>query len=642
MKKTGNGFRPWLFAVFVQTLVVSVPAVASAQVKVEASVDRNRLNQGDTLVLTVAVSSEQSVSVSEPRLPALKGFQLLQRWTGTEARSTFANGQFQTVRTQKFNYQLMTPEKGKWRIGPVDVVVNGNNHRTRVIDIEVVAGGAPPPVNNNMGQFPDPTFQDPFEDVDDLFNQLLGRQRRGTPGRPVPREAVPEGGELFSIHVEVDKKKVYEGEQITASWYLITQGQVRDIDTLKYPSLNGFWKEDIEIATHLNFQRDVINGIIYKKALLASYALFPIKAGNAEIDPYQAKITAFSPDNFGFGFGRPVTATKSSVKVPVTVMPLPEGKPESFTGAVGQFEVSAQVDQTQVKTNQPVSLKVRFEGRGNAKVIELPKLPIGAELEIYDTKKDAKYFKDGRSYKEFEILLIPRQQGQYTLPEMTFAFFDPAAGQYVERTTAPISLLVLPGESDGAIPSTPLAVGEEAKEKPAVKDETPQALLQWRSYSEARVTEHPALWGFIVTLMLGALTFKARRELGREKKKGLGRIVKDRFEKIHGLVKQGDWRAVGAETANTVYFVLGDVSGEGGANIELDKLLLRAPPSVRREFGPAIKTLMESFMILGFAPEGVVGALKEKENMKKLVKETEKVMMKVVKMRMGEEEEEKS
>ena len=81
--------------------------------------------------------------------------------------------------------------------------------------------------------------------------------------------------------MDVDKKRAYVGEQITANIYLYTRGQIRDIDTLKYPSLKGFWKEDLDLATRLNFESVEVSGVLYQRALLVSYALFPIKAGKA-------------------------------------------------------------------------------------------------------------------------------------------------------------------------------------------------------------------------------------------------------------------------------------------------------------------------------------------------------------------------
>ena len=82
----------------------------------------------------------------------------------------------------------------------------------------------------------------------------------------------------------------------------------------------------------------------------------------------------------------------------------------------------------------------------------------------------------------------------------------------------------------------------------------------------------------------GCLIWKARNELGwGQRKKDLMRTLSARLARVEVRAAAGDWRGVGTEMTNTVYFVLGAITGEGGANVELAKLLLKAPPSVRRE-----------------------------------------------------------
>src|SRR5262249_33397605 len=155
-------------------------------------------------------------------------------------------------------------------------------------------------------------------------------------------------------------------------------------------------------------------GIVYQKALLASYALFPIKEGTSTIDPYRAKCTVSVPA--AFGFSRPYVFTKASRPVPIQVLEIPTAnRPANFTGAVRKFTAQARTDQTTVVAHQPLSIKLRFEGRGNAKLIDLPALSLPPSFEIYDTKNDSKFFKDGTSYKEFELVLIPREAGDMTL-----------------------------------------------------------------------------------------------------------------------------------------------------------------------------------------------------------------------------------
>src|SRR5690606_24688742 len=152
-------------------------------------------------------------------------------------------------------------------------------------------------------------FTDPFDSFDEAFNQLLRRNQNRV-------RQLPMRGEDFFIGVQTDKDAVYVGEKLVVTYYLYTNGQVTDIDTLNYPVLDGFWKEDIEVATHLNFEPVDVNGDVYNRALLASYALFPLHDGILEMDTYQAKVGLI-------GRSGKVTNTRQSEPKKIFVQALP-------------------------------------------------------------------------------------------------------------------------------------------------------------------------------------------------------------------------------------------------------------------------------------------------------------------------------
>jgi hypothetical protein len=627
-----------LLAALMTLSTVFLPGLAWANTEVSATVDRNAMSPQDTLVFTINIDSGDEIDAGEPTLPNLTDFEVLNRWTSQEARAMFVTTpkgpQFKTVRSSKYNYMLQPRREGQLTIGAAEVVVDGKAFRTKPITVRVGQGlgggvaqprGAPP-----AGIVPPPGFGD--DEEDDLFSQLL---RRHMPPSGGSRTLPINPNEAFFVQVETDKTDVFVNEQVTVSWYLYTRGQIRDLDTLKYPALKGFWKEDIEIATHLNFTQEVVNGIPYKKALLASFALFPIKDGKSEIDSYTAKCSVITADDpFGaFGNSKVYTFTKSSQPVKINVRPLPsEGRPADFTGAVGDFQVSTRVDDRNIVAHQPFTFRVRFEGQGNAKLIEIPPFQVPDGMELYETQNDAKFFRTGTSYKEFQILLIPRRDGEFVLPPISASIFDPKQKKYVTKTTEPVRIRVNPGQAPTSDKSQSLSIeGESKKEKkPAVPFE-PRLDMEWRSGS--KVTSAQEVAGYALGFGLVGLTllWRARVEFGwGQKKKDLTRRLKARMKRVHQLIDKGDWRAVGVEMTNAVYFILGEISGEGGANVELEKLLLKAPPSVRRELAEPLQKQMEVFQILSFAPEAAVGKLKEPAELKRVVGEMEALIEKAV------------
>lgn len=612
---------------FLFTLLPLIFMPAFAQdgkgIEVTASVDRNQVGVGDVINLTVSVSAQDSVTVEEPGMVSIPGFELINSSTGVETRSSFTNGRFVTQQARTFNYMLAVMKAGQAQIPALTLQVDGKAYSTKPITIAV----SNQRTNPQAGQRSRPDPLAGLDDEEELFNQIL---QRNFPGM---RQAPGQGGppvnpnEAFFIQAEVDKSKAYVGEQVTVAFYLYTRGQIRDIDTLKYPDLKGFWKEELEMATRLNFEQSVINGIAYQRALLVSYALFPIKAGTAKIDPYKAKCTVLTPNNFGFG--RPYQFTKASREISVEVMDVPaEGRPANFTGAVGRFRLSAQFEPPTGVTNQPVTLRVRFEGQGNAKLIELPKLELPPSFELYDTKSQAKFLRDGSSFKEFEVLVIPREPGTFNIPALSVAVFDPESKKFTNVSAQPLNIAVTgSATTPGAAPTVTAAKPE--------KDVGPK--LPALATDMDRHTSDPFLLAIITAIIYSGvalfLTLTAWRKLRRKPKKvSLRLVLTRRLARIRELIAAKETRRVGVEMTNAAYAILGQISETGGANLALSLLLEKTPPSLRNELGGPIEKLLTQCEALSFAPESMIGDMSEKAKLEALAKEFEKVMGRAIEL----------
>ncbi len=631
MIKTGNIFLTKYF-VFVYFLLFSWIAFAGLQVT--ATVDRTEAGIGDSFTLVVSVQSSEEVDVSEPRVPNLDGFDLVNTWNSSSTSSKLVQGangmQFDTIRRQDFNYMLSPKKAGKISIPAFEVVVAGKPQFTKPIVMTIsTQGSGAAKVPRGRGQV-NPgggagNFFDDMDDAEEMFNQLL--QRRGMNVPNAQQRAPINPNEAFFIQVEVDKNEVFEGEQIVANWYLYTRGNLLSLDRLKFPDLKGFWKEIIEEVPALNFTQEVINGVPYRKALLASHALFPIKSGTAVIDEYKVKASAQLPTGpmGSFGFGQAYTYTRSSERVKIKVNPLPtEGKPGDFSGAVGQFDVNAFVEGEKFPAHQPLSLKVRFEGSGNAKLIELPPLNLPNTVELFDTKSESKFFKNGKSYKEFEVLIVPRQEGSLTIPKFSVSMFDPVTRKYVTKTTEPIQLTISPGQK-GAVQDQRM---ENAKNQ--VKVEKALALPVLIMKLDQPPIKMPLVtWVVVFLLVAGILVWHARKEFqfGLKQKSLKVELVK-RMKRMRALNDKKDWRAVATESTNLIYYILGHISSAGGMN--LDKILDSAPPSIRRELGEEIKKMVELFQVMSFAPEAAVGKYKEQKEIDSNLEKVQSVLEKAI------------
>ncbi len=617
-------------------MLLFIPIFLSAvafgeEAQVTAVVDRNQISVGDVIHLTISVKSSDSRQIEEPRLNGLDGFDLINTSSGVETRSSFINGRFLTEQSRHFTYMLAANKKGTLTIPPVTVNVDAKTYRTE--GIKVVVGDAPsgqPMARQRPQRLPNNPFDQLDQMEEEIFHQMLQRQfPQAVPGQPNVPQFNPD--EAFFIQAETDKTKVFVGEQVTTNFYLYTRGQIRDIDTLKYPDLKGFWKEDLEMATRLNFEQVVLNGLAYQRALLVSYALFPIKPGKSIIDPYKAKCTVISPSNFGFG--RPYQFTKASRPITIEVADVPvENRPSNYTGAVGNFRVTAQFEPTTGVANQPITLRVRFEGRGNAKLIELPKLELPPSFELYDQKSQAKYIKDGTSFKEFEVLIIPREPGVFQIPGISIGVFDPQAGKFSAASSNPLQI---------SVTGTALAQNQIAPQAPgtgAVKPSNPN-VPQLPSLATELGVNHlvsATTVGFTGLLYFGVFAFLGYQAWNgfrrKPKRASLGLILRNRLRHVHQLANNNEWRRVGVELTNAAYLILGQLSEQGVASQELKRLLEGTPPSLRNELAGPIEKLLAQCEALSFAPQDVLGDMTDKAKLDQLIADFQKVMSRAIEL----------
>ena len=258
----------------------------------------------------------------------------------------------------------------------------------------------------------------------------------------------------------INRSSIFQGEQIVVSYKLYSKINLADINLTMVPELNGFWKEEVEVNS--NGKIEIIDGVRHKVWDISRFILTPQKSGTLKIDPMAIDITIQvknkrSNDPFGDPFGffgsyQTIVEEVSSKSLTVNVKDLPPGAPANFTGAVGQFTLSSQVDKTSLEANQAVNYKLILSGNGNLHLIDNIPVSFPSNFEAYDPQKKDKTFttNNGIGGKiEFEHLLIPRFKGEYIIEEQTFNFFDPKKNKYQTISTSPITINVLKGQ-DGS------------------------------------------------------------------------------------------------------------------------------------------------------------------------------------------------
>ena len=278
------------------------------------------------------------------------------------------------------------------------------------------------------------------------------------------------------VRAIVDKTKPYKGEQVTVTYKLYTRLSIASqMGVNKLPQYQGFWAEELETTGNINFTTEIVGGKQFRVGVLKKVALFPTQTGSLEVTPFELAVPvqiqkqksgkSVWDDFFGDPFGRSEIYefnAKSNV-VKIDVQPLPDGQPESFKGAVGDFSFEAKLNNTTVKSNEPLTLNVNISGSGNIKLLDMPEINLPNGFEKYEPKINEQINRKGivSGSKSGEYLFVPRVVGTREIPPMEFSYFNPSQKKYFTLKSQQFTIDIKPGDK---LASTEMVGKEDIKE----------------------------------------------------------------------------------------------------------------------------------------------------------------------------------
>lgn len=396
-------------------------------ISIIANVDHNIVELGETINFSISVSGSVR-SISKPSLPDLSDFDVYS--SGTSSNISIVPGavSYQT----DYSYVLVPRKVGTFVIGSAKVKYKGKEYSTQPIQIKV----NPPSQSKQVV----PSIQD----------------REHQPSMPESENRD------FFIEQVVDNRKPYVGEQVTMVFRFYQGQNLYEQPTLEWPDYNGFWVEDLPPQKSYN---KYIDGRAYRVIEIRK-ALFPTVTGKLTIEP---TILTIPPDAFSFFFDSDPFSLFSSRrkrshtpkvlqtgKIVLDVKPLPdESKPLTFSGTVGEFNLTVSLDKDTVEVDQPVTLKAILSGTGNIKKlpgIDIPKLE---NFRLYDSGSNENISKSNYTVsgsKVFEWVLISTASGEYNLPEVSFSYFDLKYNKYKTLTKKPGRVYVKPSSIASVYP----------------------------------------------------------------------------------------------------------------------------------------------------------------------------------------------
>lgn len=369
-----------------------------SQIKFEAEVSKNNLGVNENL----RVDFKMNKDGDNFNPPSFDGFRVV-GGPNQSVSNSWING----VRsfTKTYSYFLTPIKKGKFTIGQASIEIDGDIYKTLPVQIQVseavqssLSPGSPSSVLN-----------------DDI-----------------------------ELNIEVSKTETYLNEPISVEFKLLFNPKINvtNLGEIDSPEFNNFWSQNIKIPRleikSISYKGQRYNYVTWKRALL-----FPQKSGNLELLPLTLDVTVDVPTNRRDFFGNVIytqTSKKvSSKKKNIKVKEFPsEGKPESFNGAVGKFEVSLFSSKSELKATESFQLELKVNGRGNLKLFSLPEIKVPSSLEKYDPefKEDIKSSISGMNGQiSNTYTIVPQFQGKYPIPAVEFSYFDPEAKKYVTIKT---------------------------------------------------------------------------------------------------------------------------------------------------------------------------------------------------------------
>lgn len=362
-------------------LLTLASVITYGQVNLTLDADKSEYGGKDIVNLTIVLELNGSDLVQQTgfQLPDLSKFNIIGSGSVT---NTVIDPATNTLITQKVSRIALEPKKkGKIKIGSVLVTVNNRIYKTEPFDVNI-------------------------RDIVD---------RRSL--------AANTSNDVY-LNMEIDDREVYQDQPTIA----VLRVYSRNMDNLRKVKNIHLPQQDNINVHPINFDKSEIDPSGYgnmPSQVLAMFMVFPNEAGYVEVPGVSASVSTYS------------NKTKIvSNKVKINVRKLPEGAPECFKNAVGNFNVNVyNASKEKPEAKKPLNVVVKVSGEGNLPDMELPKIAASPDYEIFPPKITSKV-SPGTAGMKGEILanyvIIPKKSGAISIKTEQFAFFNPENKEYVD------------------------------------------------------------------------------------------------------------------------------------------------------------------------------------------------------------------
>ncbi len=422
-----------------------VGATHAADTEVTAELSRAQGAVGIPVELQVKVNG--SVNAQVPQTVDVDGLLIAQRGKSTQVQMN----NFQMSTSVVFSYRVLPMRAGSFEIPAITVQVDGKELTTQPLALEVVAGagtGSPPTAR----AVPVPP---------------TGRQGNATP--PAGQAPTPDpNARLAYAELVIPRETVFVGEMVPVEirFYFNKSRSFRLLQDQPTFSGEGFTVEDLTAPQR---GEQVIGGTTYHVLSFQS-AITAVKSGELEIPgvtmPTVMEVPTEMPGGFdgffgqffgnsGFSDSEQLNVTSDPARLTVRRLPK-DGRPETFSGAIGDFTMTVDAEPKTAAPGDPVTMKVTIDGRGNFSAMGEPVLEGTDGWKLYPPtdRFEASDSVGFGGVKTYEFMVIAKTKQTQT-PEVAFSYFDPTKEEYV--TLSGGSIPVVAEASAAVAAATPQA-----------------------------------------------------------------------------------------------------------------------------------------------------------------------------------------
>ena len=531
-------------------LPLTVLMYGQGEVKFFAESDASQVIIGNYFEVSFVLMNADGISFTPPKFT---NFDILSGPSHSVSSSSI-NGRWS--RELRYSYTLQPKKIGKYKIGASTITVKGKKMRSEPVAIEVLKGksGA--------------TSQSDIEKS--LESQVFIK-------------AVP------------STEVAYVGQQIVLDYKLYTTRNIDTYNLLAESEYDGFFVQDVR-NHRWGTKREVVDGEQYSAKILKRVVLFPQQGGLLPIEPMEIQLAVINEDGKPRRrrslFDRPST-TRMVVKtdpVKINVRSLPANAPETFTGAVGKFQMDLKNSSNSLSTDDVISIQMTVSGDGDIKQVQPPIFKVDDNFEAYDPRVTAKTPQEIngkiRFQKVIEYLFLPKEPGNYTIsPE--FTFFDPDSMRYITLAKNPIGFRIRKGNKKKSEIKLPEETTAELSELKNVK------VVGALSSKDGGFVGSPIYWSLLglPLFLLGGVVLYRQKQLKEGdvdllllKKQKAAAVAQQNLESAKQFLDNNDSRSFYNEVSRASLGYIGDklnipLSELSKANIEgqLQKLKISTP-----------------------------------------------------------------